>query len=94
MADGGGEGTVCIERARGGAPTEPLRGEGDNEVSITRKATTARGRQVAQARGGPHEGGARHSHEGQDSWADRRSRKCPGQASRHEGRHAHRSRQN
>jgi hypothetical protein len=41
IAGGGGEGTVCVERARGGAPIEPLRGEGDNEVSIAREATTA-----------------------------------------------------
>jgi hypothetical protein len=43
IAGGGGEGTVCVERARGGAPIEPLRGEGDNEVSIAREATTAGG---------------------------------------------------
>ena len=41
---GGGEGTMCAERARGGAPTEPLGGEGDNKVSIAREAITARGK--------------------------------------------------
>jgi hypothetical protein len=30
----GGEGMMCTYRAKGGAPTEPLRGEGDNEGSI------------------------------------------------------------
>jgi hypothetical protein len=41
---GGGEGMVCVERARGGAPTEPLGGEGDNKVSVAREAITARGK--------------------------------------------------
>jgi hypothetical protein len=38
----GGEATMCAERARGGAPTRPLGGEGDNEGSIARKAIAAR----------------------------------------------------
>lgn len=43
MGEGeGGEGTMCMERARGVAPTEPLRGVGNNEVSIAREATAAR----------------------------------------------------
>jgi hypothetical protein len=40
---GRGEGVVCAERARGGALTEPLRGEVDNKVSITMEVTSARG---------------------------------------------------
>jgi hypothetical protein len=40
----GGEGVVYAERARGGALTEPLRGEVDNEVSIAMEATSARGK--------------------------------------------------
>jgi hypothetical protein len=34
----------CAERARGGAPTWLLGGEGDNEGSIAKEAITARGK--------------------------------------------------
>jgi hypothetical protein len=34
----------CKERARGGAPTKPLVGEGDSKVSIAREAITSRGK--------------------------------------------------
>jgi hypothetical protein len=44
MRGGGGEGTVCAERARGGAPTEALVGEEDNKGSIAKEAITTRGK--------------------------------------------------
>jgi hypothetical protein len=34
----------CEERAKGGASTEPLGGEGDNKVSIDREARTTLGK--------------------------------------------------
>jgi hypothetical protein len=34
----------CVERARGGAPTWLLGGEGDNEGSIAKETITARGK--------------------------------------------------
>jgi hypothetical protein len=44
VGEGGGEGTWCEERASGGAPTRLVGGEGDNKVSTTRDAITARGK--------------------------------------------------
>jgi hypothetical protein len=40
------EGTGCVERARGGAPTRPLGGEGDNGGSIAREVIIARRKTV------------------------------------------------
>jgi hypothetical protein len=42
----GGEATRCVERARGGAPTMPLGGEGDSEGSIAREVIAARRKTV------------------------------------------------
>jgi hypothetical protein len=52
------------ERARGGAPIEPLGGEGDSKVSIAREAIITQGRQVVQACGGPPKGGTESRLEG------------------------------
>lgn len=40
----GGKGTRCEERARGGAPIEPLGGEGDSKVSSTKEVITIQGK--------------------------------------------------
>jgi hypothetical protein len=45
---GGGEGTWCEKRARGGAPIEPLGGGGDNKVLIVTEVAS-----TAKARAGP-----------------------------------------
>jgi hypothetical protein len=49
----GGEATRCAERARGGAPTGPLGGEGDNEDSIAREAITTQRKTVGPSTVGP-----------------------------------------
>jgi hypothetical protein len=85
VGQGGGEGNGVRGESQGVAPTEPLEGEGDN-VSIAGRQSQHGGRQAAQACGGSLEGGARCSHEGQDSWPDRRPRKYPRQAERGVGR--------
>jgi hypothetical protein len=42
----GGKGTGCEERARGGAPTELLGGEGDSKVLSAKEAITAQGKTI------------------------------------------------
>jgi hypothetical protein len=86
----GGEATECAKRARGGALTKSLVGEGDNKVSIAREAITPLGRQSIQARGDPHVGEVRRSHEGQSSWRDRRPQRCPRQVGHRGGEHTRR----